>query len=256
MNGETPASMGEVPAPRNDRRLAEEPIKVLLIHGYRLLTDAVTSCLQRSPDFDLIGAATDLREALEHLRAKEVDVLLIDASIDLKRACHTVRELAEHFPGIKVLPLGLDEQSEIVKFIEVGAIGYVGSEVSFEEMLDCIRAAHDEQALCSPQVAASVFARVVELARRRNRFPRRLPDDLQLTPREQEVLQLLAAGLQNKEIARRLSIALPTVKNHVHKILDKLNVRRRREAIQLAYEGGLVDDPMPWSSAKYRDSRW
>lgn len=224
------------------------PIRVFLIHGYRLLTDAVTACLRHSADVVLVGSTSEPRDALGQLGDLQANVVLIDASLDQKRACQTVSELTETRSGLKILALGLDDLVEIVSFIEAGAIGYVGSQSSFEELLERIRAAHHEQALCSPQVAASVFARVVELARRRQRSPRRLPDDVQLTPREQEVLQLLAAGLQNKEIARRLSIALPTVKNHVHKILDKLEVERRREAIQLAYEGGLVEDPIPWSS--------
>ena len=229
----------------------ERPIKVFLIQGYRLLTDAVTSCLRRSEDFDLVGSAPNATEAREKLRIFQVDIVLIDASVDAQQAYRTVRDLSEVFPGLKTMPLGLDEAADIVKFIECGAIGYVGSEVSFEQLLERLRAAHEGRAVCSPEVAASVFARVVELSDHQQSLPKRVPLDVQLTPREQEVLQLLAAGLQNKEIAQRLSIALPTVKNHVHKILDKLKVRRRREAIQLAYEGGLVDDPMPWSSMRH-----
>ncbi len=222
-------------------------IRVFLIHSYRLLTDSVAACLKRSPDFALVGAASDGQEVVEQLKSLAADVILVDASLDHRRACHQVKVLNDAFPGIKILPLGVDDQAEIVKFIEAGAVGYVSSESSFDELLDRIQAAQKGEAFCSPQVAATVFARVAELSRSRRRFPRRLPRDMQLTPREQEVLQLLAAGLQNKEIARRLAITLATVKNHVHKILDKLQVKRRREAIQLAYEGGLVADPLPWS---------
>ena len=126
----------------------------------------------------------------------------------------------------------------MLEFIEAGANGYVLKDSSFAEMLRTIKAVHQGQTPCSPRITASVFARISELSQARHRRER-LPQ-VRLTPREKEILRLIAARLSNKEIAQQLDIALHTVKNHVHHILEKLQVHYRREAIRCAYENGIL----------------
>lgn len=221
-------------------------VEVFLIHKYRLLTEAIVGSLQATGKVSCVGSAGTRAAAVDQLGSVQARVVLIDASLGRRTVCDTIREIKERFPRVNIVFLGSDDGQEILEFIEAGASGYVSREASLAEMLETIEAVRQGQTPCSPQVAASVLARIEELAgQRAGRRSRTAENPSQLTPRESEVLQLVAAGMRNKEIAQRLDIKLPTVKNHVHKILDKFQVRRRREAIRLAYECGLLEDPLP-----------
>jgi len=211
-----------------------EPIRIYLIYGYRLLTEAVACCLEARPEVAVAGVTQDLGEALERLAELAVDVVLIDASVARRQAVAMVAELAEKRPRLRLLPLGLESDDEVLAFLEAGASGYLMRRASFDELLATVAAVHRGEPPCSPQVAASVCARIVELAQARE--SRRRQPKAALTPRELEILALVAEGLRNKEIAGRLNITLATVKNHVHNVLDKLQVRNRRQAVQWAFD--------------------
>jgi DNA-binding NarL/FixJ family response regulator len=142
------------------------------------------------------------------------------------------------------LPFGLKTEQDIVDFIEVGANGYLLKHASFADLLQCIEAARREQAFCSLPIAASVSSRIEELAQQAH-SPPDVPA-IPVTSREREVLLCLADGLPNKEIAKRLGVRTPTVKNHVHNILKKLGAASRREAARRAYELGLLEVPSSW----------
>ncbi|MEM7352381.1 MAG: response regulator transcription factor [Acidobacteriota bacterium] len=224
-------------------------VAVFLVHRYRLLTEAIVGSLSSAGAVRCVGSADSRVAAIEQLQALEVEVVLVDASLGHREVCETIREIKELFPNLNVLFLGSDDSAVILDCVEAGASGYVSQEASLAQMLSTIEAVRHGQTPCSPRVAASVLARIEELAEQcSERSVPTLTHRVQLTPREAEVLELVAAGLRNKEIALRLAIKLPTVKNHVHKILDKFKVRRRREAIRLAYENGMLEDPLPRSS--------
>ena len=224
----------------------ETAIEVFLVHRYRLLTEAIVGSLSSHGAVTCVGTAATRSAAVEKLRGLSPDVVLVDTSLGHREVCETIREIKENFPELNILFLGNDEGDEILDFIEAGASGYVSQESSLAELLETVADVRRGRTPCSPEVAASVLARIEELAGQRPEGePPLLDRRIQLTPREEEVLHLVAAGLRNKEIAQRLAIKLPTVKNHVHKILDKFQVKRRREAIRLAYENGLLEDPLP-----------
>ncbi len=236
------------------RRIAGQwdqvPIRVYLIHSYRLLTEVVASTLENRPEISVLGSANDLAQAQADLATTAVDVVLIEAGFGRQVALGMTLELREKFPRLRILPLGLRSVRDILDFLEAGASGYILRQASVAELLRTIRGVCRGEPPCSPRVTASVCARIAELSRARQ--SRRCLRGVSLTPREAEILHLVASGLRNKEIARRLAVALPTVKNHVHNILDKLQVRGRREAIRRAYENGLLDPPPPVRSATVR----
>ncbi|MCP3963367.1 MAG: response regulator transcription factor [bacterium] len=221
-------------------------VDVFLVHRYRLLAEAIVGSLAANGKVSCIGSADNRLAAMEQLRGLETGVVLVDASLGRREVCDTIREIKAVLPDLNVLFLGDEREEDLVDYIEAGASGYVPREASLEEMLDTIEAVDRGQTPCSPRVAASVLARIEELVGQRpERSAHKLDRAVQLTPRESEVLRLVAAGLRNKEIASQLGIKLPTVKNHVHKILDKFQVKRRREAIRMAFENGLLEDPLP-----------
>lgn len=218
-------------------------IRVFIVLGYRLLTEAVAASLESRQGIELVGATLSPDDVIHEIREAGANMILVDASIDKGEALELTREIRDESPRLKLLPLGL-RQEDVLEFVEAGASGYVLKDASFDELLSTVEEVHQGRTPCSPQIAASIFSRVVELSRQcRERKP---PPEVMLTPRETEVLEVLAQGLSNKEIAKRLHITLSTVKNHVHSILDKLGVRRRREAIRRAYEYGILDGPMPF----------
>lgn len=171
-----------------------------------------------------------------------VDVVLIDAAPDSRVAMARTREARDRWPEAKLIVLGLDREDEtVVDFIEAGAQGYVLKGASPDGLVGVVRAVHQGRTHCSPAVVASVLARIASLEETRTEpEPRNVEP---LTLREREVLVLLAAGLGNKDVGRRLCITVQTVKNHVHRILEKLQVHRRREAVRLAYDLGLLAEP-------------
>lgn len=224
-----------------------EPIGIYLIHDCQLLTEAFADSLEKRPEVRLLGMAQDLEQALTELPALPVDLVLIDASSCDGEAGEVILEVWERLPELKILPLGVPSEDDVLHFLEAGASGYVLRQASFSELLDTIVAVHRGEPPCSPQIATGVCARIVELSRRKS--GRRNHQHAGLTPREAEVLQLVAGGLSNKEIGQRLGITLPTVKNHIHHILDKLQVRGRRQAIRRAFENGLLKKPFPAMTA-------
>ena len=155
-------------------------------------------------------------------------------------AVQLTRRLKEELPDLRIIVLGLEDSEEVIlRFIEAGAVGYVIKEASLEDLFSTITAIYNRQSPCPPRLAASLFNRMVQLARTQR--VNESVEQVGLTIREKEILRLMSSGLNNRDIAMRLNIALHTVKNHVHNILEKFHVHCRREAIRLARKGGLVE---------------
>lgn len=208
-------------------------IRVVVVSEERLFREAVAVSLA---SYDGIAVLGDLEPA------ERVDVVLMDTAPDPQAALAQAWEARERWPEARLIALGLDREDDtVVDFIEAGAQGYVLQGVSPDGLVEVIRAVHQGRTPCSPAVVASVLARIATLGGMGSGPARR--DVEPLTLREREVLALLAAGLGNKEVGRRLQITVQTVKNHVHRILEKLQVHRRREAVRLSYDLGLLAEP-------------
>ena len=228
-------------------------IRLYLIQGTRLLGEALVSCLQERSHYRLIGTTRDPERAISELGSLEVDIVLIDATANFRAVHELILDLRDTSRQLKLLPLGVDTEEDAVRLLEAGADGYLLSVASFFDLLEVIRSVHEGQPACSPRVIATVWARVAALAEEKKR--RRSLEGVVLTQREKDVLGLVAEGRRNKEIARRLNISLATVKNHVHRILDKLEVKGRHDAIRIAYENGLLDDPRLPSPGRPKNGR-
>lgn len=214
------------------------PIRLLLIHGHPLMADALARSLTRQAHLELVGCVRDLPAAIVAIDHDRPDLVLIDAAIAPPPAVEWTLRLRRRRPGLKIVPMGLGSEREVLAFLEAGAAGYVLDRASLSELAQTLVAVHRGVPPCSAQVVANVWARIAELAAVGTLTPR--SGAAELTPREAEVLELVARGLRNKEIAQELAITVPTVKNHVHAILGKLQVGGRREAIVRAYEQGIL----------------
>lgn len=208
-------------------------IRVFLVNEVPLTCDAIATVLREEADMSVVGCAHSSEEALA--RAAECDVVLISTDLGSQKTLELVHALKETAPTVKVLILGLTESREqVLQYAQAGAIGYILADDSVEEMILRIRKAWQDQALISPKIAGALMRRLNELARLAIQPAAAMGENGNgthgLTPREFEILELIAQGLSNREIAERLVIEVGTVKNHVHNILQKLEVSSREDA--------------------------
>ncbi len=215
-----------------------ESIQVFIVEDNRLLREGLVFMLAEHEGLVVVGSAENGSEALGQIRDLRPEVVLVDIGIPADDGIDVTRALHQDLPQVKVIILGMpDLTDEIMACIEAGAAGYVLKEASFDHLVETIRSANRGESFCSPRMAASLFSRVAELAG--ERIPH-IP--VNLTPREVEIINRIAEGLSNKEIALRLSIEVQTVKNHIHNILDKLQLHNRLEAVQYARERNLLGE--------------
>ena len=204
-------------------------IRVLLVNETLLVSNVIAAVLEDEPDIEVVGRATTAGEALAHVH--ECDVVLVSTSLPDGEALRLTEEITEADPEAKIVVLGLVESKEnVLRYVEAGAAGYVPRDDSVADLVQRIRAAYRDKAMVSPEIAAALMSRLAELAQVFAEVHAGVADAGELTRRELEVLELIGQGLTNQEIAERLVIEVGTVKNHVHSILDKLNVRSRRDA--------------------------
>ena len=213
-----------------------QSIRVFIVDDNRLFREGLVSMFNDHDDFLVTGSAANGNVALAEIEKTKPDIALIDIGMPEKDGIEVTQALHNDLPDVKVIILGMPDLSdEIMTCIEAGASGYVLKESSFDHLVETIRLAYRGETFCSPKMAASLFSRVAELVA--NKSPK---ESVKLTPREIEVISKIAEGLSNKEIAQNLSIETQTVKNHIHNILDKLQLHNRLEAVVYAREKDLL----------------
>ena len=212
-------------------------IRIFIADDNRLLREGLASMLEEIEDITVVGMASSGGQAIDQIKKLLPEVALIDIGMPDKDGLDVTQTLHDKLPVVKVIILGMpDLTDEIMACIEAGAAGYVLKEASFEYLVESIRSVQRGESFCSPRMAASLFSRIAELA------GERIPESsIKLTPREVEIINKIADGLSNKEIAAQLYIEEQTVKNHVHNILDKLQLHNRLEAVQYARERKLLN---------------
>jgi len=210
-----------------DESLERRVTRIFLLTPIRLYRDAVAEVVTSSRQACVCGAAGGLAAACEAVAELKPDIVLLDAAIGDEARATAALLVASSSSRIVVLGPADDDRAErVLGALEAGAAGYVTRESTLTELFAAIEAVGRGNLVCSPEVAGGLRRRVASLANTRSSAP-----GLEaLTRREQQIARLVADGLSNKEIALQLHIELPTVKNHVHRILEKLQVRRRGEA--------------------------
>jgi DNA-binding NarL/FixJ family response regulator len=212
-------------------------IQLKVIHRNRLFRECLALVLaEAGSNTQFRAAALDHADAqaLQSLAHDQTDVLLIDLCLPEDLAVELTQYAREHAPGAKVVMLvhGDTHHHLLVECFAAGAYGCVLEESSMEELKDAIRKIAHGEMFCPAEIVYSVFGRLAHLARESHARQRTRSADL--TPRELEVVQLIAERLSNKQIARRLSLSLYTVKNHIHNIVAKLEVEDRHQAVEYA----------------------
>ena len=218
--------------------MSEAPVRVLLVDDDDLMRAGLRAVLSSDSRVEVVGEAGSGRAAVERVRALRPDLVLMDVRMPDLDGIAATREVTSALPEVKVVILTTFEQDDyIFGALNAGASGFLLKRSGPEELLAAIQTVAAGDSLLSPSVTRTVIDRMArqptpEIG------PSRLLDEL--TPREHEVLVLLARGLSNSEIAAELVIEESTVKTHVKRILMKLRLRDRIQAVVFAYESGLI----------------
>ena len=214
-------------------------IRVVVADDQDIVRAGFSALLDTQPDLTVVGSAGDGAEAVRVCREQRPDVVLMDVRMPLMDGIEAARQLAaEDDGGPRVLMLTTFDLDEYVyDALSSGASGFLLKDVAAERLFDAVRVVAAGDALLAPAVTRRLIG---EFARLRPRLAPRTERLRELTARETEVLRLVAEGLSNGEIAERLFVSDETVKTHVSRVLMKLELRDRTQAVVAAYESGLV----------------
>ena len=219
---------------RGDGRL-----RVLIVDDHALFRRGLQMVLAGEPDIEVIGEASDGAEAVEKAGELKPDVVLMDVRMPRRSGIEAAGEIRDQLPDSKILMLTMsDEEADLYEAIKAGASGYLLKEISIEEVPDAIRSVWSGQSRISPSMASKLLTEFAAMSQRAGDSK---AAGAQLTPREMQVLRLVAQGLNNKDIAEQLFISENTVKNHIRNILDKLHLHSRMEAVVYAVKEKLLD---------------
>ncbi len=209
-----------------------------MISEISLYRDGLCEILGQRDEIEVLGGSPRVDVALRSLRrmAGRPDIVLID--IGSPSGVSALQQLAGAVPGVKIVAITVpDSVADVIACAECGASGFVTRDASLEQLVSALEGVVRGEVLCSPRITAALLRHVSSLAQER-------APTTALTQREQEILSLIDAGMSNKAIARQLCIELPTVKNHVHRIIAKLGVENRAQAAARARGAPAAVNPL------------
>jgi two-component system nitrate/nitrite response regulator NarL len=210
------------------------PIRLLIVDDHTLFRQGLHSLLHSEPQFQVVGEATDGAEGVQRAQDLKPDVILMDVQMPNMDGVEATRRLLEVMPQARIMMLTVSENDEhVLASIQCGARGYILKNAGAEELFQAIQKVYMGEAVLSPAVTLQVFQALQTMEPS-------LPLEVALTPREQEVMRLLALGADNCKIAEMLVISENTVKTHVGHILEKLGVHSRSQVVAHARRLKLI----------------
>ena len=214
------------------------PVRIIVADDHHVVRTGFATLLETQPDFTVVGTASDGAEAVRMCRELSPNVVLMDVRMPVMDGIEATRQLTGG-PGPRVLILTtFDLDQYVYDALCAGASGFLLKDVTAERLFDAVRVIAAGEALLAPAVTRRLISEFARLRPRPDGAPAAPLGTL--TPRETQVLRLVAEGLSNPEIAARLVVTEETVKTHVSRMLSKLGLRDRTQAVVTAYESGLV----------------
>ncbi len=212
--------------------------RVVIVEDHPIFLDGISKCLSAEPDFEVVGSFTTGAIDIRRLAKLLPHLVVMDIELPERSGVEVTRDLREALPEVRVVMLtGFADQDLLFAAMQAGAVGYLLKHTRAQEIVETLRRIANGEHVLSPDLA-SRFLREFQA---RQLPARKDPQLAHLSPREEEVLKLLATGETNREIARRLFVSEETVKSHVAAIFRKLEVSDRTRAAVIAVRAGLVD---------------
>jgi DNA-binding NarL/FixJ family response regulator len=212
-----------------------DSVRILVADDHPVVRDGLIAILSTQPDFEVVGEAGNGLEVVEKVAALQPELVLLDLGMPGLDGVEALKQIRSSNPEVRVIVFtAFDTDERILSAVQAGAQGYLLKGVPREELFNAIRVVHGGGSLLQPVVASKLMRQVSHQSQDMAKVE-------PLTPREMEVLALLAQGLQNKEIAAQLIISQRTVKFHVSSIMGKLGAGNRTEAVAIAAQQGLVE---------------
>lgn len=211
--------------PTTQKETATTRIRILLVDDHMAIRMGLMTAIGDAPDMEVVADVEDGHEAIEAYRKHQPDVVVLDLRMQTMNGVETIRTLRQEFGAVRVLIYSnYARGEEVYQAIRAGASGIVVKEMALDRLLEAIRTVHLGEQYIPSQIASRIGERLLA----------------HLSPREMEVLQLLAKGLSNKEIAAQLSLVVGTVKIHIANIFSKLGVSDRTQALVTAVKRGII----------------
>jgi len=243
MTGTTPAAALTATSPDAGRTGTPRPVRIIVADDHHVVRTGFAALLDTQPDFTVVGTACDGKETVQVCRELAPDVVLMDVRMPVMDGIEATRQLTgpgpDGNPGPRILILTtFDLDHYVYDALCAGARGFLLKDVTAERLFDAVRVVAAGEALLAPAVTRRLISEFARLRPRPDATPAAALSTL--TARETQVLRLVAEGLSNTEIASRLVVTEETVKTHVSRVLSKLGLRDRTQAVVTAYETGLV----------------
>ena len=210
------------------------PIRVAIIDDNRLVREALTAMLNRLTDVRVVSS--DVADSA-FLAETKPHVLLLDVGLRDQDSLRVAATLQQEIPGAKVIVMDLlPVNEEIMEYVNAGMSGFVLKDATFEEFVGTIRSVATGKKVLPPRMTESLFSQIAKEVE--GQEPAHVLEDVRMTPREREVIDLIGEGLSNKEIAQRLNIATHTVKSHVRNVMEKLALHTRLQIAAYSHREG------------------
>ena len=213
-------------------------IQILLIEDNRLLREGIAAMLKKQPDMHVVATVGNGENILLMMEKHKPNILLLDLGLRSQNSLNIVKLARQHYPGTKIIVMDLIPlQADVFEFVQAGVSGFMLKNISVAEFLKTIRSVYEGDQVLPSHLTGSLFTQIVEHAVNGSK-PSAIIESVRMTKRERQVIELIADGSTNKEIAQKLHLSTYTVKSHVHNILEKLTLHTR---VQIAKHAHLTD---------------
>lgn len=210
-------------------------IKIILADDHPIVRDGFKALLEKQPSFEVVGVAQDGRETVQLVKTHRVDVVIMDVNMPNLSGIEATRQIKAYAPDVKIIALSIHTESEFVaQMIQAGASGYIPKSSVAKELIEAIRTVMSDRTYLSPKVADAIVAHLQRISGKPS------SEGESLTPREKEVLQLIAEGKTSKEISTLLNVSDHTVETHRKRIMKKLNINTIAGLTKYAISHGLT----------------
>jgi two-component system response regulator NreC len=213
-------------------------MRVVIVDDHPIVREGLRTLLAAQPDIEVVGEATSGEEAVRRVEATRPDIVLMDITMLGMNGLEATRRIKQRCPEVKILALTMHQHEEyLFAMLEAGVSGYFVKGGSFSELVSALRAISRGEVFLHPIVAGKLLGEYL----RRARSPQAAESHGGLTPRQREVLKLVAAGYDSREIAERLRLKPSSIRRHRANIMAKLGLRNRAELVRYAIQRGMVD---------------